>query len=207
MTESLLFSMPGTGIVAELAREQIARGLAVQVHPLGFAFVDLPIDREIATRLHVWIPSRFRSNSPTTIHNHYFASQLTVLVGEMFERRFIVQPDREDKALHRIAQVESDELNVATTLVPTTHLVQLTGGAQCRHACGAQYVVPAGTFHSASPGSDPCVTLFQHRRYSERRPSEAVLDVSLTERFKCPYRVGDREVVLRAINLIEERTQ
>jgi len=151
---------------ADDQRDFTATAEQISMHGLGFIQVKLPGNQ----RLHVWHPDlpRRQCFDHSSIHNHRFSFQSTVIVGEQVNRRYLIAPDPE--GTHDLISHDGPRSEKGGRMSFVTGRVAVQALSDETYGPGETYFMPELAYHE-TPNSGVVVTLM-------RKLSEGVVHAS-----------------------------
>lgn len=111
----------------------------------GNGFIQLDLNEDGTSRLHVWHDEIPRQATPTPIHDHVFNLRSTVLTGTLIHEEFL--PGKTPLGTHRIYRAEQEEGTQNTILVPDEGNVNLYTTQRLVLGAGSIYTFAAGKLH------------------------------------------------------------
>lgn len=124
----------------------INSGRIPRVH--GNGFIQLDLNDEGTTRLHVWHDDIPRQSIATPIHDHVFDLRSTVLLGTLIHEEFL--PGTNQFGTHRIYRAEQEKDTQNTILVPDEGTVSLYPLQRLILGAGSIYSFPANKLHQSN---------------------------------------------------------
>lgn len=120
-----------------------ASGMEPRVHGNGF----LQLDLTPTTRLHVWDEGLPKQTLRTSIHDHLFGINSTVICGALLHTEFDIEAVPFKNANYNVFVAEAQEGTNNTILVPTGESVILHKVASSLMLPGTSYYFPPFKFH------------------------------------------------------------
>jgi hypothetical protein len=113
----------------------------------GNGFIQLDLDYEGTTRLHVWDKDVPRQKVATPIHDHVFALRSHVIAGTLIHEELETYTPSLFKPTHKVYRAQQEEGTQNTILVPDDGAVSLNVAERLVLGVGSVYTFPAWKLH------------------------------------------------------------